>query len=322
MINISNDYLEQMKLESNNYEHHYTVKNITRDLDLTDLLINDNLRTSRFLRQSNGSLSPSTLELSLIARADIPNDILLLEFHREYREFKNKKWKDIIYEELLSEFLVRKDDLIIVEDIFNGEKITVFTGKVQGLSKTDTFKGREIIVRIDDNTIKGHNYTFSKDYSYENFYIYKATDKEHSLLHILCTEHLEFPENKLNIQDIKMPNGEYIKIPLATFNKGTKIMEEIAEIVRSIYGNIYTLPDGTLKINTIFDKSYIQKLDITLGNKKGDYPILEFIETTPVHPNENKVEVKYSNTFTLEEQEVFKLSGKNSTKEDANHNKS
>lgn len=317
MLQVSNEYLEKMKLFENNYEHNYTVKNITRDIDLSDLLTNNSLKISRFLRQANGTISPSKIELSLTARADIPDDILLKDFQRMYKEFKNKRWKDLIYEEVLAEFLVRKGDLIIVEDVFNGEKITVFTGNVESLSKTDTSLGREIRLRVDDNTIKGHDYTFSEDYSYENHYIYNSNDKEHSLLFLLCKKHLEFDENKLQIQDIKNTNGEHIIIPLATFKKGTKIMSEIGELVRSFYGNIYTMPDGSLKINTIFDKSYIQKLDITLGNKKGNYPVLEFIENTPIHPSQNKVEVKYSNLYALEEQEVFKLSGRNATTDDA-----
>lgn len=317
MINVSNDYKQKMKFEVNNYEHHYTMKNITRDLELTELLRNDTLTVNRFLRTANSSISPSTINLKLEARADAPAKMLIKEFYRKYKDFPNKKWADMIYEENIDEYLVRIGDLIVVEDIFNNEKITIFTGKVTSVVKVDTAFGREVTVRVDDNTIKGHEYTFSDDVSYENYYLYNSKDKEHSLLFILAKNHLEFPIDRLNIQDLKTTNGEHIKIPLATFSKGSKIMQEISQIIKSVYGNIYTMPNGDLKINSFFDKSYIQKLDITLGNKDGNYPILEFIETTDIEPKENKVEIKYSNLVTEEKTEVFSLAGQYATKDDA-----
>lgn len=47
------------------------------------------------------------------------------------------------------------------------------------------------------------------------------------------------------------------------------------------------MPNGDLKINSLL-LSLIEKLDLTFGDKKGTYPILEFIETTDVEPKENK----------------------------------
>lgn len=318
MIQVSNEYLELMKKEINNIEHKYTIKNITRDLDLTDLLIDDTLNISRFLRTAQGNISPNTLNLTLEARADAPQDNLIIQFHRKYKEFKNMRWKDIIYLEMLDEYLVKDGDLIVIEDTFNNEKITIFTGNVKGVVKTDTYIGRQVKLTVDDNTIKGYNYKFIENKAFENMYIYNSKDKQNSLLYKLCTEYLEFEDSKLMIQDIKDSNNKLIKIPLVKIEKDKKIMEEIAEIIRSIYGNIYTMPNGNLKINSFFDKSYLRKYDITIGNKKGNYPVLEFIENSEIVPDFNKVEVKYKNTIAKELQTVFSLGGQNATQENAN----
>ena len=317
MLNVTQKYLEDMKHEENNRKHKYTVKNVTRNLDLTELLNNETLTISRFLRTAQGNISPSNIRLSLEARAEIPAEFLVRNFHRQYQEFKNKKWSELIYEEVLEEYLVKIGDLIVVKDIYNDEELTIFTGNVTELQKTDTQTKRTINITVDDNTIKGYEYFFSEDLVFENYYINNNKEKNKSLLYILCKDYLEIPAKKINIQDIKNSNGQHIRIPIATFKKNTKIMKEIGEIVRSFYGNIYTMPDGTLKINSIFDKSYLQKLDITLGNKKANYPILEFIETTEKEPKENKVEIKYEQLQIGDPQEVFLLTGHNGTNEDA-----
>lgn len=101
-----------------------------------------------------------------------------------------------------------------------------------------------------------------------NYYIYNSENKEKSLLYVLCTQFLEFKDNELEIQDIKDEEGKHIIIPFAKFQKGTRIMEEIAQLVRSFYGNLYTIPNGNIRINTLFDRSYIEKINITLGNKR------------------------------------------------------
>lgn len=318
MIKVSNEYIELMKQEINNTEHKYSIYNKTRDLDLTDLLLNDTLLVSRFLRTANGSISPNTVNLKLRANGNIPVDAFVKEFKRRYREFKGLKWKNIIYIETLDEYLVRVGDLIEIKDTFNGETLTIFVGNVKEITKTDTNNGREVDVKVDDNTIKGHEYYFADNLSFENYYIYNKNDKEHSLLYILCTEYLDFEKDKLMIEDIKNENGEYIKIPLATFKKESRVMGEIAEIVRSVYGNIYTMPDGSLKINSIFSaKDRSRKLDITLGNKQGNHPVLYFIENTTKAPIQNMVEVKYSNTVVNNKEVVFSLRGQNADKNNA-----
>lgn len=83
------------------------------------------------------------------------------DFHHKYKEFRNIKWKDWLKIERLEEYLCRAGE-VEIKDIFNEEEI-VFIGKVNTTKKTDHFLGRDIDVFITDNTITGHDYTFSED---------------------------------------------------------------------------------------------------------------------------------------------------------------
>lgn len=76
-------------------------------------------------------MSPNTLQLELRAEANTPADVLVKDFHRAYKEFKGLPWKQIIYQENIEEFLVRTGDLIVIDDLYLGEEIRIFTGKVK-----------------------------------------------------------------------------------------------------------------------------------------------------------------------------------------------
>lgn len=310
MIKVSEKYLEMSKLEENNYKHKYKIMNITRKLDLTPLLINESLEINRFLRTSQGNLSPNTVSLSFSAEQGDKANILIKDFHRKYNEFKHMRWKDILNVEFIEEFLVKNNDIVLITEIFNNEEIILFKGKTRKVTRIDTDTGRRVEITIEDSTIVGYENKFSEDLVFENIYISNNQEKEKSILHILC-KMLGFEYDNMDIADMKYKNGNFLKIPLLRLKKDKKIMEEISEIIKSVYGNIYTLPNGNIKITSELDKSYIKDTEITLGNKKGNYPILSFIENTEIEPKENKVEVKYSNSVLQERKAVFVLAGQN-----------
>lgn len=108
MIKVSENYLELMKKEKNNIEHRYTIKNLTRDLDLTDLLVNDNLTVSKHIRTERGTISPNSINLKLRAEIGAPSEILLKDFHHKYKEFRNIKWKDWLKIERLESIYVEQ----------------------------------------------------------------------------------------------------------------------------------------------------------------------------------------------------------------------
>lgn len=309
---VSEEYRKLAKLEENNNKHTYLIRNETKDFELTDLVVNTNFSISRFLRTAQGNISPNSLNLRLEALSLDSFNSKIIEFRRKYNEFLGKKWKELLNYESIEEFLVNNGDIITVTDTFNNENLVLFKGVVKNRKITDKFNGREVEITVEDNTIKGYEHTFSEDVFFENHYIANNEEKEKSLLHILTKNYLEFDDSQLEIMNMKLSNNEYMKVPIAIFDKGKKIMEVVANLVRSVYGNIYTLPNGNLKINSIFNnRDYIERLNITLGNKKSNYPILEFIELTEITPNQNKVEVKYKNVVAEEVQDVFSLSGQN-----------
>lgn len=311
--NINAEKLEYGKLEKFNNKHTYKIINLTTNTELTLLLESDSLSITRALRTADGKITPSTLSLNFIAQAnDIDNKILVKNFRRKYKEYPKIKWKDILTVEDKEEYLVSLGDIIEVYDYFyyvenENEPLKLFTGIVRDKKILDTFKKREISITLEDLTIKGYENKFSEDIFFEDYYIANNEEKEKSLLHIIAKDYLKIESE---IENVKI-NDTFLKIPLVKFEKGKKIMEELGEIVRSIYGNIYITSQGKLKINSFLDKSYLEKTNITLGNKKGNYPILEFIEKVEIEPKENEVEVNFSNIKIKDESFIFSLMGQN-----------
>lgn len=311
MIKVNEEYMQLTKDEYNNYQHKYKIINLTRNkMNLEPLLISESLRVNRFLRTARGTLTPNNVKLQFEGKQGNQQDFLVKDFLNRYKDFPNMRWKDIITVEFIEEYLIKNQDIIEIIDIFNGKEITIFKGQVREVTRIDTDNRRTIDITIEDNTIKGYENTFPEEKVYENHYISNNNEKDRSILHIL-SKMIGFSDDELHIADVKFKGGEYIIIPLIKCEKGKKIMEEIAEIVRAIYGNIYTLPNGELRITSDLDKSYIEDTKITIGSKDGNYPVLSFIENTEIQPKENKVEVKYNNVVKHERQAVFVFSGQN-----------
>lgn len=311
LIEVNKEYMNLAKDEYNNYQHKYKIINLTRNgMNLEPLLISESLRVNRFLRTARGTLTPNNVKLQFEGKQGNQQDFLVKDFLNRYKDFPNMRWKDIITIEFIEEYLIKNQDIIEIIDIFNSKEITIFKGQVREVTRIDTDNRRTIDITIEDNTIKGYENTFSEEKVYENYYISNNNEKDKSILHIL-SKMIGFNDNELHIADVKLKGSEYIKIPLIKCEKGKKIMEEIAEIVRATYGNIYTLPNGELRITSDLDKSYIEDTKITIGSKDGNYPVLSFIENTEIQPKENKVEVKYNNVVKHDKQAVFILSGQN-----------
>lgn len=317
MKKISDKYKELSKIERNNIQHKYKFINVTSGIDLTDLVQNETLSISTFLRTAQGNITPNSLSLTLskLYKNEVHNDkILIKDFKHKYIDFLGQKWRTLKVDETIRSSISLGDNIKIL-DIFSDEELCIFNGIVKDIIEMTNQVTEELQIKIEDNTIKGYDKIVSENIYYENYYIYNSQDKEHSILYKLATKYLEFNESELEIQDIKI-GDEHIKIPVFLIKKGTRVIEKIADIVRSIYGNIYVKSENILVINSYFDKSYIKQSDITLGDKPDNYPILDFIEKTVVNSNNNKVEVKYNETAISEEKTVLRLAGQHATKND------
>lgn len=322
MKNVSDKYKELSKIEINNIEHKYKFINQDTGIDLTDLVQNETLTISNFLRTAQGNITPNSLNLTLSKPIDEENikqqenkKVLIKDYKHKYNEYPGIKWKDLIPQNTIKN-LISLGDKIVVIDTFNNEEIKIFNGIVKNITERTNRTNEELLIQIEDNSIKGYDKVVSEDVYYENYYIYNSQDKEHSILYKLATQYLEFKDHELGIQDIKI-GDEYIKIPVFLIKKGTRVIEKIADLVRSIYGNIYVKSENILVINSYFNKSYIKKQNITIGDKKDNYPVLDFIEKTIINPNNNKVEVKYNESYIDERKPVLKLGGQHATKDDA-----
>lgn len=325
MISVSIDYKSLMLEEKNNQEHQYRIENLSSGMDLTEFFNNSNLNISKFLKTGSGTISPNTANLSFLISKNITEDVLVRDFSYKYRDslFKNKRWKDILAIEFIDEYLVKNNNIIRITDIFNGEEIVVFKGIVREVKRRDTELFREISITLDDNTIIGYENVFSKEEVFKDCYFSNNSDKERSLFHILAKK-MGFEYDEIDIKDIKI-NNEYLKIPIIYFEKGKKIIEKLAELVRSVYGNIYTKSNGNLTITSYLDKSYLKENNIVLtndfkkykGNNKYPFPILSFIEHREIQNKENKVEVKYKQLKEIENQTLFILNGNNATSNDS-----
>ena len=161
MRNVSNEYLELMKIEENNIKHQYIIYNETKKLDLTDLLVDTSFTYSTFLRTAEGNISPNTLSLKLEVQSGAIRDILVKNFERRYKDFPRTRWKDILTSPNLENEIVKNGDIITVTDTFNNERLIIFKGEVRNIIRIDNNLGREITLNIEDSSIKGYENVFN-----------------------------------------------------------------------------------------------------------------------------------------------------------------
>ena len=100
-------------------------------------------------------------------------------------------------------------------------------------------------------------------------------------------------EDKIEIEEIKYSIGDYIRVPVAKFEKEKKIMEELAELVKAAVGSVYVTGDGTLKITSLINQKDTRKLDYEL--KKGN--VLSYLEEWIDEKENNKENSTYAVSY-------------------------
>lgn len=313
---VSDRYINLMKLEENNRKHTYRIYNRSSDIEVTDLLDIQALKINRQLRIEGEGLTPNSVELRFVGKRGEKNDYLVKDFHRSYKEFKGVSWRDILNIETIDEYLFKHDDIVEITDTFNNETLTIFLGRVREIAITDNYFARNITITVHDGTIYGYDNKLTDDIILNDCYLYNDSDKENSILYILAKK-MGFEDDKLFIENMQFADNEFIKFKFLRVEKGKKIMQSLANLVKSCYGNIFTLNNGSLKITSPFNRDDIQKLDITIGTNKGDFPVLNKMSRSFTKAQGNKVEVSYSDINTTEEQTIFMLIGANGDVSDA-----
>nr|DAN82275.1 MAG TPA: hypothetical protein [Bacteriophage sp.] len=305
---VSDIYKNLTYLEENNLKHEIKVFNTTRNVELTDYLEMTDLATNKFLENESNAISPNTLNLTFSLRKREREKIPDYFDQVEDDFFDNDNYFDNL--EDIRDYLVIEGDEIRVTDTFNSETIDLFVGVAKELNLREELLYKYLRLVVKDRTSDGYSKRFDKDYTYIDYYIFNKNEKERSLLYILAKK-IGFSDDKIDIEDIQYSLGDYIKISTAKFEKDKSIMQELAEIVRSVVGNVYVKNDGTLKITSLLNQRDTREIDYTL--KLGN--ILEYLEAYESVATQNKVEVKFTENKVEKRQVVFALAGQNASAE-------
>ncbi len=304
---ISQGYIDATYEEKNNSKHEIRVFNKTKNLDVTEYLEDESLDISRFLENETQSISPNTLSLTFVV-PDIDKSS-----EKEIVLFTDSDKKFTDYDCLFTDFkdsykanIISENDELIIYDMFESIELALFTGIVmQPVLRREHLRSY-IKIELKDKTIKGYTKRFDKDYIFQGYYFYKSDAKDFSLLYQLAKD-LGFADSEIDIEEIKYTQGDYVKIPVARFEKDKKLMEELAELVRAVAGSIWVTRDGVLKITSL-----INQTDTNIVNyefKQGN--ILTFLETNVERKETNKVEVSFTENKTDARQAIFILAGQN-----------
>ena len=304
---IDEEYINLTYLEENNLKHKITFFNKTKNIDITDYIENETLDINKFITNESNSISPNSLNLDL----RFPDFEKLDEKSITYFDESDKSFSEIegYFDENVTETIknvVEKDDEIIIYDDFNNIKIELFTGIVKNPVVRQEHLYKYLNINIKDKTVLGYYKRFEKDEVYQGHYFYNSAEKENSLLYILAKK-IGFDDDKLDIEEVKYSIGDYIRVPVAKFEKDKKIMEELAELVKAMVGSIYVTGDGTLKITSLINQKDTKKLDYEFKNGN----ILEYLEEWIEEKENNKVEITFSENKTEPRQAVFILAGQN-----------
>lgn len=304
-------YIDKTYLEENNLKHRIKIYNKTKNVDISEYLDNDTLEISKFLENETQSIAANTLDLTFLKpETDKSSEKEVIYFSDSDKTFD-------VYDMLFTDFkdsyennIINLNDEIHVIDLFDGEELLLFVGIVSEPVIRREHLRTYIKLKLEDKTSIGFKKRFDKDYIFQGHYVYHSGAKNLSLLYKLAKE-LGFEDTDIEIEEMKHTLGDYITIPVAKFEKDKSIMEELAELVRSIVGDIWVTREGKLKITSLLNQKDTNIVDYKL--KYGN--ILNYLESTVTKPESNKVEVSFTENKTEARQAVFILAGQNASYE-------
>ena len=304
-------YIDKTYLEENNLKHRIKIYNKTKNVDISEYLDNDTLEISKFLENETQSIAANTLDLTFLKpETDKSSEKEVIYFSDSDKTFD-------VYDMLFTDFkdsyennIINLNDEIHVIDLFDGEELLLFVGIVSEPVIRREHLRTYIKLKLEDKTSIGFKKRFDKDYVFQGYYVYHSGAKNLSLLYKLAKE-LGFEDIDIEIEEMKHTLGDYITIPVAKFEKDKSIMEELAELVRSVVGDIWVTREGKLKITSLLNQKDTNIVDYKLKYRN----ILNYLESTVTKPESNKVEVSFTENKTEARQAVFILAGQNANYE-------
>ena len=306
-MSIPQSYVDNTYHEENNLKHKIIVFNKTKNVDITEYLDNDTLEISKFLENETQSIAPNTLDLTFVApEADKTAEKEIVYFTDSDKTFDVYDMLFTAFKDSYANNIVSIDDEIHIIDNFENEDLLLFVGIVTKPVVRKEHLRSYIKLNLEDKTILGYKKRFDKDYVYQGHYMHHSGAKNLSLMYKLAKE-LGFADEDIEIEEMQHTISDYITIPVAKFEKDKSIMEELAELVRAVVGDIWVTREGKLKITSLLNQKDTNIVDYKL--KYGN--ILNYLESTVTKPENNKVEVSFTENKTEARQAIFILAGQN-----------
>lgn len=335
LINMSKD-------EANNYKHSFQFNNIRNNYNLIKF-IKDDFNFKQFYENDRGIQNPDkmtfTLEFQRREDKTVMTKIPLKEIRfDEYEPIKNFYFDGLYGEEnyvsnRMVDIYAPLSNVIVVGDYIeiidthrdnNNEQdyYTLFKGYCTNIKYKNFNTKINFDIELEDITYKGFDTVFEKTIFLKDQYIYNKNDLNNSLLFILCKNMFKLSDSeilsKINIPDIKYPNGAYRKILFTQWNKDDMMYKHFAQIVDSFGGKCY-MEDNILTVKNplgiLYSDSYT---DWTVPSINYEYNIDNVLNSIYKYDicDNNKVKVLYDQFEVAPKQKIFQLMGTNGSEKE------
>lgn len=267
IISVSDAFKSGCKDPERLFEHAVGIKNVTKDIDITNYVDLQNIKNTAEKTGKFGLVSSNTINFTV----ELPTD------------------GDVTT-------VVTEGDTIQLTESFNGEDIIVATGTVQKIPTQYKNLEHTYKVTVYDRVKDGLKAKFEKNEVKLGWYVCNNAEPTQSLAHYL-SEKAGIPSTEIDFEDVTDSAGTHLVIPYAHFEKGRKVMEEFSELVASVRGALFADHENRLVLTTPFNESDYDDIGFTF-----DTNIINEIEVDLEEAEHDQVKVTYDSFDVLERQ--------------------
>ncbi len=286
-------YQEDCKNLKNAQDHRIEIYNSTLDINITHKVDLSSLSINKEKTGLIGVVSTdaTSFDLNLNIDEDIKNFI--------------REGDKIIVKDYFSGHLRKKVESLMItglpafgdiEMVESEIEITVFTGYVQ--SFPEEFQNLKHIypIKVYDRIKDGLKDKFEKHEIKLGWDICNNSNTSNSLAHYLADK-IGFDESELLLEDITDLAGNHISVPYAHFKKGNRVMDEFAELVKSVYGALYMSNEDELIFETPFNG-----IDVIETEVDFDENLTKSIEFNTISAEYDRVTIPYDQFRVVDRQ--------------------
>lgn len=221
-------------------EHEIIIYNVTLGMDITEVVKTETIQIDRNKTGNFGIISTDIAQFKL----ELPR-----------KEPYNKSISDYI----------SRNDKIQIKNVFEGYEFVIFTGYVPEMpvENWENLK-HSSTVKVHDRIKYGLKAKFQDDIIKLGWKVCDNANTSQSIAHYLAYQ-MGLTGSDIDFEDIG------ITIPYVHFEKGNRIMDEFAELVKSVRGTAYMAPNDVLIFNTPFNQDDYNDINFTFDtniNKK------------------------------------------------------